>query len=253
MIGVGREHSASLRLMGVREIASGISILRSDRPTSLLWTRVGGDLLDLALLGAALKSPRTSRVRVAAATAAVAGVTALDLLYTRQASGWLERGPVQVSKSIAVNRTPEECYRFWQDFEKFPDFMKHVKSVRRTGNQRCHWVMEGPGGRIVEWDAETTQDTPNQAIGWRTVEGSKVHHSCLVTFQPAPGGRGTIIRADLEYDMPGGRASSFVTSLFGREPGQEIMRDLQRCKQLLETGEIATTEGQPSGARVIGH
>lgn len=67
-----------LRALGAREIATGIGILTQPRPAGWFWARVGGDLMDLALLGTALASPRTNRGTLAAATAAVAGVTVLD-------------------------------------------------------------------------------------------------------------------------------------------------------------------------------
>jgi hypothetical protein len=85
MIGV-RDHPVLLPLLGVREILSGIGILSEGRPTGWLWSRVAGDAMDLALLGAALMSPDARRERVAAATAAVAGVTALDVLCSAQLS-----------------------------------------------------------------------------------------------------------------------------------------------------------------------
>jgi uncharacterized membrane protein len=71
-----------IRLLGVRELVSGIGILSQHRRTSWLWSRVAGDGMDLALLGAALRSPDAARGRVSAATAAVLGVTAVDALST---------------------------------------------------------------------------------------------------------------------------------------------------------------------------
>ena len=73
-----------LRLLGLREIMSGVGILRKDEPAPWLWSRVAGDAMDLALLGAALSSPQSSKPKVAAATVAVLGVTALDALSSRQ-------------------------------------------------------------------------------------------------------------------------------------------------------------------------
>jgi hypothetical protein len=69
------------RLLGAREIVSGIGILTNSRPTGWLWARVAGDVLDLALLGMApLRSERRARTRFLAATAAVVGVTLLDIV-----------------------------------------------------------------------------------------------------------------------------------------------------------------------------
>jgi len=84
-IGV-RDHPLLLPMLGVREIISGVDILFEGRPTIGLWSRVAGDAMDLALLGAALTSDNTDRKRVSTAMAAVAGVTALDLLGSLQLS-----------------------------------------------------------------------------------------------------------------------------------------------------------------------
>ena len=69
-----------MRLVGAREIASGFGILAQAKPTPWLWSRVGGDAMDLALLKSAMESPRSDRDRVATATMAVLGITAADLL-----------------------------------------------------------------------------------------------------------------------------------------------------------------------------
>src|ERR1700761_9490273 len=83
-------HATLIRLMGMREIAAGIGGLAEDRPARSMTARVGGDALDLALLGAGLVSGKNQRGRVLAATAAVAGVTALDVLCRRQLNGTTE-------------------------------------------------------------------------------------------------------------------------------------------------------------------
>jgi uncharacterized membrane protein len=99
----------------------------------------------------------------------------------------------------------------------------------------------------VEWDAETVQDIPNERIAWRSLEGSTVPNSGEVQFERAPGGRGTIVRVAVEYRPPAGPIGAAIAKIFRREPGQQIREDLRRFKQLIEAGEIITTEGQPAG------
>src|SRR5215216_3666144 len=122
-----RGNTGLIRLFGLREIASGIAIFtQGKRPAGALWSRVVGDALDLACLGAAYASPGNDKARLTFATANVLAVSALDVLCARQlgagalGAGAAERGKVPVNKSIIVNATPEELYQFWHDFENLP-------------------------------------------------------------------------------------------------------------------------------------
>jgi uncharacterized membrane protein len=244
--GVRGKHTGLIRLFGLREIASGISIfMQGKRPTAAIWSRVAGDALDLAALGVAFASPDSSKGRVAFATANVLGVTALDVICAQQLSsnGTTEGGTTEVRKSIIINRPPEELYRFWRDLENLPRFMTHLESVRTTGDNRSHWVAKAPAGTSVEWDAEITEDRPGELIAWRSLEGADVDNSGSVHFERATGGRGTIVRVEMEYDPPGGVIGAAVARLFGEEPGQQAHEALRCFKQVMEAGEVIVSEG----------
>lgn len=154
---------------------------------------------------------------------------------------------IHVEKTVTINKPAAELYRFWRDFENLPHFMKHLKSVHVVNQQRSHWVENAPLGTSVEWDAEIIDEQENQLIAWASVAGSDIKHSGSVQFQPATGERGTAVKVKLEYEPPAGIIGAAIAKLFGEEPEQQIGDDLYRFKQLMETGEIATTEGQPSG------
>lgn len=77
-------HPVLLPLLGAREIASGVGILSNERPTKWLWSRVAGDFVDMALLGAALTSSRNRRGRTLLALGAVAAATAIDAFASAQ-------------------------------------------------------------------------------------------------------------------------------------------------------------------------
>jgi uncharacterized membrane protein len=231
--------------LGLREIGHGVAILSQRKPTEGVWSRVGGDAIDLAFLGAAFVSPNSKKSRVVGATAAVLGVTALDLLCAEQLSSdtrSTEESAIQTTKTITVNRSPEEVYNFWRDLENLPSFMYHLESVQSTGGNRSHWVARGPAGVRVEWDAEITEDRPGELIAWRSVEGSDVDNRGWVEFEPAPGGRGTIVRVNLQYNPPGGRIGAGIAKLLGKEPGQQVQDDLRRFKQIMETGEVVQSD-----------
>ena len=247
-----RDQPALVRLLGARELASGLGIVTQRRPTGWLWSRVGGDMLDLALLGMAASSDRARYGRIAAATTAVTGITILDLICSQQFSrrtgqAATEDDGIPVKRFVTIGRSPEELYKFWRDFQNLPRFMKHLESVQVMDEKRSHWIVKAPAGTTVEWDAEITEDRPNELITWRSLEGADVDNTGSVRFERAPGARGTVVRVDIQYNPPGGKLGSLVAKLFGEEPGQQIQEDLYRFKQLMETGEVATTEGQPSG------
>lgn len=169
---------------------------------------------------------------------------ALDLRLVRTTSG---RQRIEVVKTMTINRSPDELYRFWRHFENLPTVMRHLESVTVQDDQRSHWVVKGPGGKRLEWDAEVVNDKPGQLIAWQSCEGADVDHWGVVRFVPAPGGRGTHVTVELEYEPIGGTFGVTVAKLFGEEPAQQIGEDLRRFKQFMETGEIPTTEGQPRG------
>jgi uncharacterized membrane protein len=243
LIGVRGKHDGLLRLFGLREITAGIGILTQKKPTGWLWSRVVGDAMDLAFLGNAMSSPKSNRTRVALATAAVAGVTALDIANAQQFSSSSDtpETPVRV-KSVTINRSPEEVYQFWRNFQNLPRFMNHLESVQITNEKQSHWTARGPAGTTVEWDAEIIEDIPNQLIAWRSTEGSDIENSGSVRFAPAPGGRGTRVTAEIQYAPPGGAIGVGIAKLFGEEPKQQMKDDLYLFKQVIETGEVVHSD-----------
>jgi len=249
--GQGR-HTGLIRLYGLREIAAGLMIFSQGRkPAGGVWARVAGDAVDLATLAVAAVSPRTNKLGVAFATVNVLGVTALDVLCAQALSvekgSMTEGGAIRVTRSVVINRSAEELYNFWHDVQNLPRFMYHLESVQTTGERRSHWVSKAPGGTRVEWDSEITEDRPNELIAWRSVQGSDVYNAGAVRFEPRPGGRGTIVKVDMEYYPPGGIAGTAVAMLFNESPEQQIYDDLRRLKQVLETGEVLRSDGSPNG------
>lgn len=155
---------------------------------------------------------------------------------------------VHVEKSITVSSTPKELFRFWRNFENLPQFMEDLESVTQVNETISHWVATGPGGKKVEWDAEIYNEKENELIAWRSLPGSDVTNAGSVHFEEAPG-HGTYVKVVLNYNPPGGKAAHLFAKLFGKEPGQLVEHNLRRFKQLVETCEIPTTEGQPSGRK----
>ena len=175
-----RHHGLLLRIMGLREIASGVGILTGSRPSSWLWARVGGDVIDIASLGMAFNSDTAKPANIGLACAAVAGVTVLDLRCAQELSrnddSALSTRIIEVRKSIQINCSPAEVYKFWRDFSNLPKFMSNVESVETLSEKRSHWCVIGPTGKRLEWDAEITDEQENRLIAWRSLEGAQIEN-----------------------------------------------------------------------------
>lgn len=259
LIGVRDDAKSRLlmRAVGVRELAAGVGIFTDRRPAPWIWARVAGDTMDLALLGSALRNRSRSQGRTLAATGAVAGAFAADVVdgirLSRASNGngdAPERSPepgVQVTAAITVRRDRDELYALWRNFEGFPDFMAHLEEVRSTGAETSHWRARGPLGMTVEWDAEITDDVPGERIAWRSVEGSKIDNAGTVRFARAPGDQGTELHVDMRYRPPAGAVGATIAKMFGEEPGIQLKDDLRRFKAIAETGEIVRSDGSPEG------
>ncbi len=150
---------------------------------------------------------------------------------------------IMVEKSITIQRSPEELYRLWHNFENLPRFMSHLESVQMLDSRHSHWVARGPLGTRVEWDAETHTDKANEVISWRSLEGANVDTAGSVHFSKERDGAGTQVRVLFKYNPPGEKLGAALARLFGDAPEQEVEKDL--------SGGISKVQfrGPGSGAR----
>lgn len=238
-----------MRLVGAREIASGIGILTQPKPTPWLWSRVGGDAMDLVLLRSAMSSPRADQNRVSAATAAVLGIAAVDMLASsrtmvepsaQHAPG--QARDVRAATAVTVNAAKDAVFAVWQGFQSLPRFMSDGASIEVLDDRRSRWTLSAPAGITLEWEIEITESRPNELISWRTVAGSSVTAAGMVQFRDAPGNRGTEVVFDIHFNPPGGGLGRKVAQPFADALGTKIGNDLRRFKQLIELGEIVHSD-----------
>lgn len=235
---------AVLRVMGARELAAGAGVLSGRRPSTWLWGRVAGDALDLGLLAAAFTRVRSRRGRLAVATAAVAGVTAMDVLAARTAprARWQPSRRIEVGAAVTVKGEPDQLYRHWRELGNLPRFMRHVESIHVIDDKRSRWRARGPADLGLEWEAEITEERPGSLLAWRSVEGATVPNDGRVSFVQAPGGRGTEVHVELRFDPPGGAVGRALGRLFGKVPAAALQADLRRFKQIIELGEVVRSD-----------
>jgi len=146
---------------------------------------------------------------------------------------------IKVEKRVTINKSAEELFRFWHNFENLPRFLDHLESVRSIGGHssgRSHWVARLPTGMTIEWNAEIINESPNELIAWRSLEGASVPNAGSVRFERVPDGEGSQVKVSLEYAPPVGKIGSLLAKLFGEDPERRVDEDLRRFKQFMETG-----------------
>jgi len=153
------------------------------------------------------------------------------------------RRAVDFHKTIHVRAPVEEVYAFFDDVENFPRFMSHVRDVRQIGEDRYHWVAEGPARIPVAWDAEVTERVPEQVLAWRSVPGAVIANAGIVRFERCGDG-GTRLDLRMSYNPPAGAVGHAVAAIFGADPGHALDEDLVRFQSLLERGKT-TAHGVP--------
>jgi uncharacterized membrane protein len=141
---------------------------------------------------------------------------------------------------VTIARPAQELYDFWRDFSNLPRVMENIEAIEVADRNRSTWTVKAPAGRTVQWESVVTEDVPATLIAWQSVEGSEIRNSGRVEFHDVPG-RGTVVRAVIAYDPPGGVLAQLLAKLFQREPALQSRRDLRRFKQFMETGEISTS------------
>jgi uncharacterized membrane protein len=147
-------------------------------------------------------------------------------------AGRERRRTVDIQKTLFIEAPPDQVYEFWADYENFPLFMSNVREVRDLGGGRSHWVVRGPGGVPIEWDAVLTEQVPGEILAWRSRPGSMLENAGAIRFRPE--GQGTRVDLRLCYSPPIGGAGRAVAQLLGADPRAKLNEDLGRLKSLLE-------------------
>jgi uncharacterized membrane protein len=202
--------------------------------TRLIATAAGAAL---ALWGAQRKGVPAAAARFAGTALALRGLTNLPARrLTGVAAG---RRAVTVQKAITVRAPVERVFEFFTQWQNWPRWMSHVREVRTTGatgdEVRTHWVVDGPAGTTVRWDAVTTALIANELIAWKSVEGSVIEHAGVIRFTPTADGA-TTIDIKMSYNPPAGAVGHAVATILGRDPKHQMDDDLARLKTTIETG-----------------
>lgn len=160
-----------------------------------------------------------------------------------------------VGDSVTIARPREELFSFWRDFSNLARFMENVEDVRfeesstQVGQEHYVWTIRAPGRRTTTLKTKIVREEPGELIAWRSIPESDIDAEGRITFEDAPGKRGTRAAARIAYKPPGGYIGRAIAALFLREPAIQLRHDLKRFKMLMEAGEIATSADRRQDSR----
>jgi uncharacterized membrane protein len=157
-----------------------------------------------------------------------------------------------IRKSVTIARPLDEVFHAFEDVSFLPRFMEHLASVSHQSGARWRWLPRPFEGTADVGEVEVVDRQEGRLVRWRWLEDEAVRGDGTVSFREAPAGRGTEVTIELAYDARGGKPGRWIQKLMGTEPRQQLSRDLFRLRQLLETGEIASTVGQPAARENAG-
>jgi uncharacterized membrane protein len=133
-----------------------------------------------------------------------------------------------ITESIEVNVPVTTAYNQWTQFEEFPQFMEGVESVSQLDDTHLRWVAEA-GGKRHEWEAEITEQRPDERVAWKAVEGHG--NAGVVTFHKL-GDNETRVTVQMEHEAEGLMES--LGSAVGAD-SRRVKGDLERFKNMLES------------------
>ena len=177
--------------------------------------------------------------------------TAGGLVAIQQARSQMQNAKHAATAVFRFNATAAEAYQLWRNFENLPRFMAHLDAVHVLNDRHSEWTAKGPLDSRVRWHAELTEDEANRRIAWRSLPDSQIETSGWVEFRDDPQGRGSTVRAQVEYSHPLDAVGRGLLTAMGANPDFVVKEDLRRFKALLETGEAPTIDGQTHGPRGV--
>lgn len=236
-IGSGQTGTSDASLATGRNYSSASTTSTSYRDDSETGYRSQGRAVVLSGRSSNNNSPNRSTIVGAALLGAVAGA-ALPFILSGRSSSSSRKDSARVEESVIINKPARELYNFWRNFENLPQFMNNIESVKTLDEKRSHWKIKAPAGTSVEFDSYVVDDVPGRIIAWESEEGASVPNRGRVEFIEAGAGS-TTVRATISYDPPAGTAGRLVAKLFMREPQVQAREDLNRLKQLMESGKAS--------------
>jgi uncharacterized membrane protein len=215
---------------GMGRAGARFDLMQADwSPATRLLTALGGGAL--MAYGIGRKDLAGAALGVMGAGLFARGATNRELKHLIGVGGG--RRAIDFQRTINIKAPINVVYDFWNNLENFPRFMSRVREVVNRGNGISHWVVEGPGGMAVEWDAMITKFIPNRVLAWKSLPGTGIDSAGLIRFDSNPDGS-TRVDIRFSYNPPMGAVGHAAAELFGADPESQMEADMMRMRNLIE-------------------
>jgi uncharacterized membrane protein len=151
---------------------------------------------------------------------------------------------IRIEDSITIARPVAEVFAFYKDLRNLPRFLGDVVRVDPTGVRSSRWTVQGPFGMKVHWISVVTEIKEGAHIFYET--SSRISKTKWeIYFSQGKSPEETVVREVLIY--PGGRIGKFILATMGKHPAAELHSNLQRFRQLIESGRVTDTSNSIPG------
>jgi uncharacterized membrane protein len=151
---------------------------------------------------------------------------------------------IKVAETCIIHRPAAELYAFCRNLRNLKRLINAPLDILPLDEQNCFWRLTSSiNGQRVGWNAVIINEEPDQLIAWQTLEGAPIPNAGTIRFQPAPGGVGTEVTVQLDYERPVGKLGKFAAQRGGDEPKQQMAEALRHFKVLMEM-EATTDAGR---------
>ena len=155
----------------------------------------------------------------------------------------------RIEASVTIRRAVEDVFRFYRDFKNLPSFLGNIMVIKQIGPATSRWTIQGPLGIRVNWTITVIEERTNELLRYETVTLPGIRTYWEIYFTPGPEAGETKVREVM--NTPLGRLGRAALALIGKFPTEEAASNLQRLKQIMETGRVIDTSHAVAGKFVL--
>jgi uncharacterized membrane protein len=155
------------------------------------------------------------------------------------------RDDTPIEARVTIQRPIEVVFSFYRDFKNLPSFLGDVMAIEQIGPTTSRWIMQGPLGFRASWRITVTEERTNELIRYETVSLPRLRTYWEIHFARGSEAGETEVREVMK--MPLGSLGRAALALIGKFPAEEVVSNLLRLKQLMETGRVTDTSYSVAG------